>query len=146
MSGYRAFSKKFVKTSGLLAQGFEVETEITILALDGHYRIKEIPIDYKDRIEGSSSKLNTYSDGFLVLKTIFILFKDYRAFEFFFAFFCLFALIAIILFIPIFVEFLNTGLVLRFPTLFVSIFFGYIFSILNKNDFLSNYPSSPVNI
>ncbi len=126
MTGYRAFSRKFVKTAGILAQGFEVETEMTILALDGHYKIKEVPICYKDRIEGSVSKLNTFSDGFRVLKTIFTLFKDYRPFEFFFILFCFFALISLILFVPVFIEYLNTGLVPRFPTLFVSIFFALL--------------------
>ncbi len=126
MSGYRAFSKKFVKTSGLLAQGFEVETEITILALDGNYKIKEIPIDYKDRIDGSKSKLNTYSDGIKILKTIFVLFKDYKAFEFFISFCIIFTITTCALFVPIFIEFLETGLVPRFPTLFISIFFALL--------------------
>ena len=124
MSGYRAFSRKFVKTSGLLAQGFEVETEMTILALDGHYKIKEILIDYKDRMEGSYSKLNTYTDGFRVLKTIFSLFKDYRAFSFFVSICCVCIFLFLILFIPVGIEYIQTGLVRRFPTLFVSIFFA----------------------
>ena len=124
MSGYRAFSRKFVKTSGLLAQGFEVETEMTILALDGHYRIKEILIDYKDRMEGSYSKLNTYTDGFRVLKTIFALFKDYRAFACFLILAGISMAVFLVLFIPIGLEFLQTGLVRRFPTLFVSVFFA----------------------
>jgi len=132
MTGYRAFSRKFVKTSGLLAQGFELETEMTILALDGNYKIKEIPIVYKDRNPGSYSKLNTYSDGFKVLKTIFILFKDYRPFEFFAFFAILLAIIFLALFIPIFVEYLKKGLVMRFPTLFMAIFFG-ILSILSAS-------------
>ena len=132
MTGYRAFSKKYVKTAGVLAQGFELETEITILALDGFYKIKEIPVNYKDRIFGSTSKLNTYSDGSLVLKTIFTLFKDYKPFEFFSILFYLLLTISITLFIPILLEYYKTGLVLRFPTLFVSIFFAIlaIFSIL----------------
>ncbi len=131
MTGLRAFSRKFVKTSGLLARGFEIETEITILALDGNYKIKEIPISYKDRIEGSYSKLNTIADGFKVIKTIFILFKDYRAFEFFTFFFVIFTLIGLVLFLPVFIEYLKTGLVMRFPTLFVAIFFG-ILAILSE--------------
>ena len=124
MSGYRAFSRKFVKTSGLLAQGFEVETEMTILALDGHYKIKEIDTDYKDRMEGSYSKLNTYTDGFRVLKTIFALFKDYRAFELFLVVCGVCIALFLVLFIPVGIEFLQTGLVRRFPTLFVSVFFA----------------------
>ena len=124
MSGYRAFSRKFVKTSGLLAHGFEVETEMTILALDGHYKIKEILIDYRDRMEGSESKLNTYTDGFRVLKTILALFKDYKALEFFLMVAGLCGVLFLVLFIPVGVEFLHTGLVRRFPTLFVSGFFA----------------------
>ena len=126
MSGYRAFSRKFVKTSGFLAEGFEIETEISILALDGNYKIKEIPISYKNRVEGSNSKLNTFFDGIKVIKTIFTLFKDYRSFEFFFIMFSFFAICATVFFIPIFIEYLNTGLVPRFPTLFVSIFFALL--------------------
>lgn len=126
MSGYRAFSRKFVKTSGLLAEGFEIETEISILALDGNYKIKEIPISYKNRIEGSESKLNTFSDGFRVMKTIFTLFKDYKAFEFFFIIFVILGIISLSLFVPIFVEYIETGFVPRFPTLFVSIFFALL--------------------
>ena len=131
MTGLRVFSRKFVKTSGLLARGFEIETEITILALDGNYKIKEIPISYKNRMEGSYSKLNTFTDGLKVIKTIFILFKDYRAFEFFTLFFIIFAIIGLALFIPVFIEYLKTGLVPRFPTLFISIFFG-ILAILSE--------------
>lgn len=126
MSGLRVFSRKFVKTAGLLAQGFEVETEMTILALDGNYKIKEIPISYKERVEGSYSKLNTFSDGYKVLRTIFTLLKDYRPFEFFSFLAIVFGLIALVLFAPIFLNYIKTGLVPKFPTLIVSVFFGIL--------------------
>lgn len=129
MSGYRLLNKRTVKTLCPVSEGFEIETEMTILALDFGYKIKEIPVEYKERIEGSKSKLNTYKDGICVLKTIFILFKDYKPFEFFSFLSFILLLISIVLFAPVFVQYLKTGMVLRFPTLFVSIFFA-IFSIL----------------
>ena len=78
MTGYRAFSYDFVKGFPILSKGFEIETEMTIHAIDKNFKILEIPINYKDRIKGSFSKLNTYKDGFKVLKTIYILFKEYK--------------------------------------------------------------------
>jgi hypothetical protein len=120
MSGYRVMSKLFVKSYPILSKGFEIETQMTIHSLDKKFLIKEIPIDYKDRPLGSISKLNTVSDGFLVLKTIFSLFKDYKPFMFFSIVASFLFIISIALFIPIFVEFLKTGLVPRFPTLIVS--------------------------
>lgn len=81
MSGYRAFSKNFVKTTSFISNGFEIETEMTVLALHYNYKIKEIPIMYKNRIKGSVSKLNTFSDGFKVLKTIFSLFIELKLFK-----------------------------------------------------------------
>lgn len=122
MSGYRVMSHDFVKTLPLLTSGFEIETEITILALDSKAAITEIPIKYKNRPVGSSSKLNTFVDGFKILKTIFILFKDFKPFEFFS--FCSFLtfLLFLYLFIPVFLEFIETSEVARFPTLFISCF------------------------
>ena len=120
MTGYRAFSKPFVKHFPVLSQGFEIETEMTIHALDKNFYIKEVPVKYRDRPEGSVSKLNTYSDGFKVLKTIVRLFKEYKPFFFFNVVAAIFLLIALILFIPVFNEYLQTGLVPRFPTLIVS--------------------------
>ena len=120
MTGYRAFSKPFVKHFPVLSQGFEIETEMTIHALDKNFYIKEVPVKYRDRPEGSVSKLNTYSDGFKVLKTIVRLFKEYKPFFFFNVVAAIFLLIALILFIPVFYEYLQTGLVPRFPTLIVS--------------------------
>lgn len=120
MSGYRVMSKFFVKSFPVLSEGFEVETEMTIHALDKKFTIREIPIDYNERPEGSFSKLNTFADGLLVLKTIFSLFKNYKPFYFFSIIaFILFA-ISMILFIPIFIEFLQTSKVPRYPTLIVS--------------------------
>ena len=118
MTGYRAFSKSFVKHFPVLSKGFEIETEMTIHALDKNFYIKEIPVQYRDRPDGSVSKLNTYSDGFKVLLTIARLFRDYKPFLFFSAISSLFFLIA--LFLPVLIDYLQTGLVPRFPTLIVS--------------------------
>ena len=120
MSGYRAMSRFFVKSYPCLSEGFEVETEMTIHALDRKFTIMEIPIDYKERPDGSFSKLNTFSDGFLVLKTIFMLFKDYKPFYFFSMIALILFVISMILFIPIFIEYLQTSKVPRYPTLIVS--------------------------
>lgn len=119
MTGYRAFSKNFVKHFPVLSKGFEIETEMTIHALDKNFYIKELPVQYRDRPDGSVSKLNTYSDGFKVLLTIARLFRDYKPFLFFSTLALLFLLIAIGLFLPILVDYLQTGLVPRFPTLIV---------------------------
>ena len=120
MTGYRAFSPLFVKSFPVLSKGFEIETEMTIHALDKHLHVETVPVDYRDRPAGSVSKLSTYSDGFKVLKTIFNLYKDYRPLSFFGLFAGIFALVGIILFIPVLVEYARTGLVPRFPTLIVS--------------------------
>ncbi|MEG1525212.1 MAG: glycosyltransferase family 2 protein [Clostridia bacterium] len=120
MTGYRAFSPLFVKSFPVLSAGFEIETEMTIHALDKNLHIQSIPVDYRDRPTGSVSKLSTYSDGFRVLKTIFNLYKDYRPMSFFGLFAGLFFIVGIVLFIPVLVEFARTGLVPRFPTLIVS--------------------------
>ena len=124
MTGYRAFSRGFVKTFPVLSRGFEIETEMTIHAVDKNFLIREIPVDYRDRPQGSVSKLNTYSDGAKVLCTIFRLYKDYKPFAFFGAAALIFLLVAVLLFLPVGLEFLRTGLVPRFPTLIVSATFG----------------------
>ena len=124
MTGYRAFSKQFVKLFPVMSGGFEIETEMTIHALDKRFSLKEIEIDYRDRPEGSFSKLSTHRDGTKVLKTIFSLFKEYSPLKFFGWFAVLLLLTALVLFIPVFVIFLETGLVPRFPTLIVSCFFA----------------------
>lgn len=124
MTGYRAFSKSFVKGFPVLSHGFEIETEMTIFAIDKNYLLKEIPVTYRDRPKGSESKLNTYSDGFKVIKTIFRLFKNYKPFAFFSMVGLLFLLVALILVIPVLIVYFNTGLVPRFPTLIVGGVFG----------------------
>ena len=119
MTGYRAFSYEFVKTYPVLAKGFEIETEMTIHAVDKNFMIREIPVAYRDRPEGSVSKLNTYKDGFKVLKLIATLFKEYKPFFFFNIVSVLLAIISLIFLVPVFKQYFDTGLVLRFPTLIV---------------------------
>ena len=120
MTGYRAFSKPFVKHFPVLSKGFEIETEMTIHALDKNFLIQEVPVKYRDRPEGSVSKLNTYSDGFKVLMTIARLFRDYKPYSFFSVIFLIFEFIAFLLMIPIISDYLTSGLVPRFPTLIVA--------------------------
>lgn len=144
MTGYRGFNKEFVKTFPIQAKGFEIETEMTIHALDKNMRIREVSVDYRDRPDGSESKLNTVSDGMKVMKTIFSLFKDYMPMKFFGLFSLITLLISLILFVPVMIEFFQTGLVLRFPTLFVSLVFlliavfsfftGVILDVVNKKN------------
>ena len=122
MTGCRAFSRRFVKSFPVLSAGFEIETEMTIHALDKNLAIREIPIGYRDRMEGSVSKLNTFSDGFKVLKTIFRLFREYKPLQFFGLFALILAILAIAFFIPVLIDYFKTGLVPRFPTLIVSCF------------------------
>lgn len=120
MTGYRAFSYQFVKTFPVLSKGFEIETEMTIHAVDKNFLLKEVPVQYRDRPAGSVSKLNTYKDGFKVLKTIATLFREYRP-KLFFGLVALFLLIiSLILGIPVIIDYFNTGLVERFPTLIVA--------------------------
>ena len=121
MTGLRAFSPLFVKSFPVLSKGFEVETEMTIHALDNNLLIRSIPVQYRDRPEGSQSKLKTYSDGAKVLLTIFNLFRDYKPLKFFGTLAALLAIVSLILFLPVFSEFLQTGMVPRFPTLIVSV-------------------------
>ena len=120
MTGYRALSYQFVKSYPVLAKGFELETEMTIHAIDKNFTLKEIPIKYKERAAGSISKLNTYSDGVKVIKTIATLFKEYKPGVFFNIISLFIFVIAAILAIPVFIEYMQTGLVPRFPTLIVS--------------------------
>lgn len=120
MSGYRALSPLFVKHFPILSKGFEIETEMTIFALDRNFVIYEIPTLYRDRPEGSISKLNTFSDGYRVLKTIIQLFRDYRPLLFFSLLSLLLIIVAAIMMIPVYLEYQATGLVPRFPTLIVA--------------------------
>lgn len=120
MTGYRALSRNFVKTFPVLSEGFEIETEMTIHALDKNFLIRALPVKYRDRPEGSVSKLDTFSDGGRVLFMIFNLYRFYKPLRFFgtlaFAFFAA----GLIMFIPVFVEYMRIGLVPRFPTLIAS--------------------------
>lgn len=120
MTGYRAFSRLFVKSFPVLSKGFEIETEMTIHALDKNFLLKEIPVTYRDRPEGSESKLNTVSDGLKVLNTISNLFRDYRPLLFFTVLSLVSLIVAGVLFIPVLSGYLHTGLVAKFPTLIVS--------------------------
>ena len=119
MTGYRAFSYQFVKSFPVLSKGFEIETEMTIHALDKNLSVQSVQVEYRDRPADSPSKLNTYSDGMKVLRTIVRLYKEYRPMSFFGLLAALMALVSVILFIPIFAEYLHTGLVPRLPTLIV---------------------------
>ena len=119
MTGYRAFSRMFVKSFPVLSKGFEIETEMTIHAVDKNFLLEEVPVTYRNRPEGSESKLNTFSDGFRVLRTIASLFREYKPFKFFLFVAALLWLIAIAFFIPVFIDYLQTGLVLKFPTVIV---------------------------
>ena len=120
MTGYLAFSYYFVKTFPVTSKGFEIETEMTIHAVDKNMHVENVIITYRDRPEGSQSKLNTYSDGLKVLRMIARLYRAYRPFRFFGSISLLLGIISLILFIPIGLEFVRTGLVPRFPTLITS--------------------------
>lgn len=123
MTGYRAFSRRFVKLFPVMSEGFQIETEMTLHALDKRFAIEQVPIGYRDRAEGGSvSKLNTLSDGSRVLQTILVLFKEYKPMRFFGWVAVLLAVLSLAFFIPILVEYLHTHLVPRFPTLFLSLF------------------------
>lgn len=144
MTGYRAFSYGFVKTFPVLSKGFEIETEMTIHAVNNNMLIENVVIDFRDRPEGSESKLNTYSDGIKVLKTIVKLYKNYRPFAFFNTIALLLASISIGFFIPVFVTYVKTHLVPNFPTLIMcgfvmlaalqSFFAGMILSNMAQNN------------
>ena len=119
MTGYRAFSYAFVKTYPVLSRGFEIETDMSIHAINRNMLVRNVVIDYRDRPDGSVSKLNTYSDGAKVLLTIARLFKNYRPFAFFGVISLVLALLSALFMVPVLSEFLATGLVPRFPTLIV---------------------------
>jgi glycosyltransferase involved in cell wall biosynthesis len=121
MTGYRAFDKEFVKSMPVLSQGFEIETEITIHALDKKFLIQEIPIVYRDRPEGSCSKLNTFNDGIKVLKTIFTLFKDYRPFIFFTLWSLLFVVLGLLSGTPVLIEFFRYRYITKIPSAILAV-------------------------
>ena len=122
MTGYRAFSRIFVKSFPVLSKGFEIETEMTIHAVNNNMAIDNVVVEYRDRPEGSVSKLNTYSDGLKVLGTIGRLFRNYQPFKFFTLISVVLAALSIGFLIPVLVTYFETGLVDRFPTLFVCCF------------------------
>ena len=124
MTGYRAFSRRFVKNFPGMNDGFELETEMTIFALERRLNILEIPIEYRDRPAGSKSKLNTFSDGFKVIFTILRSLREYRPMFFFGVLAIICFALAIGFFIPVFIDFVNTGKVPRFPTLICSVCSG----------------------
>ncbi|MDD5853742.1 MAG: glycosyltransferase family 2 protein [Lachnospiraceae bacterium] len=151
MTGYRAFSYQFVKTFPVLSKGFEIETEMSIHAIDKNMAISNVIIEYRDRPEGSVSKLNTYSDGMKVLRTIMRLYRNYKPMQFFGIFSILLFLIALIMFVPVLMIYFRTGLVPNFPTLIVSgfvalagiisLFTGILLSSIvekNRQDFEMN--------
>lgn len=122
MTGYRAFSYSFVKTFPVLSGGFEIETEMSIHAADKHMQVDNVIIEYRDRPEGSVSKLNTFSDGFKVLIRILNLYKNYKPFSFFSLLSAVLAVLGIGFLIPVILEYVETGLVPKFPTLIVCCF------------------------
>ncbi|MGF6991086.1 glycosyltransferase involved in cell wall biosynthesis [Lachnospiraceae bacterium PF1-21] len=148
MTGYRAFSYQFVKTFPVLSKGFEIETEMSIHAVDKNLYVENVIIDYRDRPDGSESKLNTYSDGIKVIGTIVRLYRTYKPFGFFGMLAILFLIAAIVLFIPVGITYIQLGVVPRFPTLIVcgfivlaaiqSLFAGIILQTIsqkNRQDF-----------
>lgn len=144
MTGYRAMSYRFVKSFPVVSEGFEIETEMTIHAIDKNMFVDNHVITYRDRPEGSESKLNTVSDGMRVIKKMFHLYCDYRPMQFFGILSALLVIIALILFVPVFSEYLHTGLVPRIPTLItsgfitaaaiLSLFTGFILRTIKNND------------
>ena len=144
MTGYRAFSYQFVKTFPVLSRGFEIETEMTIHAVDKNMQIENVVVEYRDRPEGSVSKLNTFSDGRKVLYTVFSLYRSCRPLAFFGILSAVLAALAVIFFVPVFLTYLKTGLVPNFPTLIVcgfvmiaaiqSLFAGLILETFRQKD------------
>lgn len=120
MTGCRAFSYQFVKTFPVLSKGFDIETEMTLHAIHKNMRCKNVIIDYRDRPDGSESKLNTFSDGVKVIKTLIKFYKNYKPLGFFSVLAAILLLMAFIMFIPVFIEYIDTGMVDRFPTLITS--------------------------
>lgn len=126
MTGYRAMGQPFVKTFPVLSEGFQIETELSIHAVDHRWRIKDVPVEYRDRPAGSVSKLDTVGDGIKVIAMIGTLFKDYRPLKFFSLIALIFAAIGLALGIPIIVEYFHTGLVPRFPTAMLAVCFMFL--------------------
>ncbi|MEK3750193.1 glycosyltransferase family 2 protein [Paenibacillus sp. FSL E2-8871] len=123
MTGYRAFNKFFVKSFPVMSPGFEIETELSIHSLDKRFLIKEVPIEYRDRPPGSVSKLNTLSDGFKVVKTIFTLFKDYKPLIFFNMWALIFLVFGLVVGVPVVIEFFYTNYVTKVPSAVLAVGF-----------------------
>lgn len=123
MTGYRAFDPLFVKSLPVTSPGFEIETEMSIHALDNKFLIKEVAIDYRDRPEGSESKLNTVQDGIKVLRMIFTLFKDYKPFLFFTSWAAIFLILGLVAGVPVIVEYARTAFVTRVPSAILAVGF-----------------------
>lgn len=144
MTGYRAFSYEFVKTFPVFSKGFEIETEMTIHAVNYNMQVENVVVEYRDRPEGSESKLNTYSDGAKVICKMLQLYKNYRPFRFFGLLGVVLSAVAAVVFVPVGLEYLKTGLVLRFPTLIacgfmvmaglLSFFSGMILEVIAAKD------------
>lgn len=116
MTGYRVFSKKFVKNMPVMTPKFEIETEMSLYGLDKGFVIEEIPIDYRDRPEGSSSKLNTISDGIKVIKTIIKMYKNYKPLQFFTYIAIIVFLIGLLIGCPVIIEFFKTKYITKVPS------------------------------
>lgn len=138
MTGYRSFNRYFVKTMPVLSSGFEIETEMSIHALDKRFLLKEIPIDYRDRPEGSSSKLNTYKDGMRVIKTIVSLFKDYKPLPFFSIISLISLIIGLLVGIPVIHEFLGTEThyITKVPSAILALGFVLVSILFITNGFI----------
>jgi len=121
MTGYRVFSRRFVKTMPVNSSGFEIETEMTLHALDKRFSIEQIPITYRDRMDGSESKLNTFSDGISVLKTILWVFKDYKPLIFFSIISLLFFVGSLVFGIPVISEYIETSFIKRVPSAILAV-------------------------
>ncbi|MCM1111701.1 MAG: glycosyltransferase family 2 protein [Muribaculum sp.] len=144
MTGYRAFSYEFVKTFPVFSKGFEIETEMTIHAVNYNMQVENVVVEYRDRPEGSVSKLNTYSDGARVIRKMLQLYKNYRPLQFFGLLGLILVIVAAAVFVPVGLEYLETGLVMRFPTLIVcgfmvmagllSFFAGMILEVMAAKD------------
>ena len=144
LTGYRALSRRFVENFPLRSQGFEVETEMTVHALEHSFKVDSVPVDYQERPEGSYSKLSTFSDGYRAVKTALTLFGEHRPLRFFSIISAALLLFALVLVTPVFIEYFKTGLVPRFPTLIVSGFItmlamllwvgGVILEVISRNN------------
>ena len=130
LTGYRAMSRRFVKNFPLRSTGFEVETEMTVHALEHSFKVDAVPVDYRDRPEGSHSKLSTWGDGLRAIKTALTLFGEHRPLRFFSIIAAVLLLLALVLVTPVLIEYFQTGLVPRFPTLIVSGFIAMLAMML----------------